>query len=61
MRGEDIEAVVVNYFSDLFSSTHPHGIEHVIATMQPKVSTTMNAEHMQPYTSKEVKQALFYM
>lgn len=50
----DLGKLSVEYFTDLFSNSHSWGIDTILATMQPKVTTSMNDVLLQPYTSNKV-------
>ncbi|KAL0355322.1 UNVERIFIED_CONTAM: putative mitochondrial protein [Sesamum radiatum] len=59
-REYDIQQVILEYFSTMFSSTRPNSgvIDEIVACLEPKVSEAMNEDLLRPFTSEEVKLAL---
>ncbi|KAL3820475.1 hypothetical protein ACJIZ3_006380 [Penstemon smallii] len=62
-RQVEIENVVVDYFSNIFTSNHPSSdeINLVLGAMRSRVSSDDNHHLLQPYTAGEVYQALLSM
>ncbi|XP_042974832.1 uncharacterized protein LOC122306468 [Carya illinoinensis] len=58
---DQVGRVITRYFSDLFTSSSPSGIEDCIKDMPNKVSTAMNELLLQEFTEEEVKNAVFQM
>ena len=56
-----IGVVVENYFNSLFATTNPATIEEVVQHVETVVSPRMNGRLLQPFSSEEVKFALFQM
>ena len=50
-----------DYFQELFTTSNPTTIEPVVENVDRVVTPLMNQQLLQPYTAKEVKQALFQM
>ncbi|KAL3839206.1 hypothetical protein ACJIZ3_023797 [Penstemon smallii] len=59
----EIEKVIVDYFSDIFTSSQPSEFELdlVLRALRSRVSFEDNQYLLQPYTADEVTQALFSM
>ena len=53
--------VAENYFKDLFTSSNPRNMGPVLDVVDRVVIPEMNSTLLQPYTEKEVRQALFHM
>lgn len=58
---DELQKVVVDYFMDLFSSSHPADFEGVLDKVEPRVTAEMNRELGKPYTGEEVAEALKQM
>ena len=56
-----IEEVVVDYYSNLFTSNKLENFTELLDAIQPKVSTNMNEELTRPFIAQEVKVALKQM
>lgn len=41
-KPEDINRVFINYYQDLFATSHPSGIEETIGDVHPRVMAKMN-------------------
>ena len=57
----DIVRVAENYFQNLFTSASSNAMEPVLDMVDKVVTLDMNNTLLLPYTSDEVKQALFHM
>lgn len=59
-KPEDIKRIIEKHFGELFSTSEPSAedINIVLERVQPKVSENMNRRLAQPYTGKEVSEAL---
>ena len=53
--------LVINYYTDLFSSSNPMEFAELLQAMQPKVTTNMNHRLTMDFTSEEVQMALKQM
>ena len=49
------------YFHDLFTSENPTDMESVLDVVEKRFTREMNNSLLQPYTTEEVRQALFQM
>ncbi|KAL0367264.1 UNVERIFIED_CONTAM: putative mitochondrial protein [Sesamum radiatum] len=60
---EGIREVILDYFSNIFSSVEPYDrdLEEVLRTVQPRVTEEMNQPLIQPYSHDEVLSALSFM
>ena len=58
---EQIAQVAESYFQELFSMAHPQNMESVLQAVQRKVTPHMNESLTRPYTTDEVRLALFQM
>ena len=58
---DQITQVVEKYFHDLFTSKNPIDMESVLDVVEKRFTIEMNNSLLQPYTAKEVRQALFQM
>ena len=58
---EQIAQVAESYFQELFSTAHPQNMESVLQSIQRKVTPQMNESLTRPYTTDEVRIALFQM
>lgn len=58
-----IEEVISSYFVDLFSSSKPSPevMDFVCEKVVPRVTESMNAKLLQPFTGEEVQRAVFAM
>jgi hypothetical protein len=54
-----INSIAVDYFHNLFSSSNPDSIDEVIQSVASVVSPDMNDSLMQPFSSEEIRRALF--
>ena len=57
----DMEHIIVQYFSNLFSSSAPLAMDEVLSSVCPRVTLDMNETLCQPYTKLEIETALFQM
>ncbi len=51
----------VKYFEDMITTFEPHMVETSIARVERVVTREMNSKLQHPFTTKEVKQAVFQM
>ncbi|KAK4397886.1 hypothetical protein Sango_1264100 [Sesamum angolense] len=61
VEGTDaIQCVILEYFSNIFSSTRPDGgvIDEIVACLEPKVFEVMDLNMLCSFTKEEIKQAL---
>ncbi|KAL0408322.1 UNVERIFIED_CONTAM: hypothetical protein Sradi_1766600 [Sesamum radiatum] len=60
---EEIQKVIVNYFSSIFTSIQPseEAMEEVIASLGSRVTEDMNNELIRTFTTEEITQALRQM
>ena len=58
---EEIERMTINYFMELFSKSHPSGINGVLEIDNCKVDQEMATFLDLPFTQLEVKEALFHI
>lgn len=60
---KEIATEVCNYFTNLFISTNPSrdSIDDVISGLEPRVIEDMNQMLDKPFTTKEIRRALFQM
>ena len=58
---EQIAQVAESYFQELFSTAHPQNMESVLQAVQKQVTPHMNESLTYPYTTNEVRLALFQM
>ena len=56
-----VSAVLIEYYSKLFTSSNPHDLDHILDGVQPMVTDEMRAELDKPYTSEEVGEAIRQM
>ncbi len=56
-----IAQTAIEYFNHLFTSSNNDALSEVVQNITPVVSPDMNHLLMQPFTAKELKQALFQM
>ena len=56
-----VEEIVVNYYSNLFSSSNPSELTELIEAVEPKVSQDMNNMLTRDFKGAEVKAALNQM
>ena len=54
-----INIIVVDYFHNLFTSSNPDSIDEVVQSVDAVVMQDMNDSLMQPFSSKEIRRALF--
>ena len=57
----DLERIIVQYFSHLFSSSAPLAMDEVLSSVCPRVTANMNEMLCRPYSKLEVETALFQM
>jgi hypothetical protein len=57
----ELERHTVEFFNNLYTSEGTIGIEEVLSHVPCKVTTEMNLSLNEPYSAKEVKEALFQM
>ena len=60
-EGENIEEVARDYFQNLFATSHPTSLEEAFQGVEPKVMEEIYQLLILPYTSLEMKEALFQM
>ncbi|KAF5443558.1 hypothetical protein F2P56_036105, partial [Juglans regia] len=60
-EGHMRDRLIVDFFTDLFTSNPQRHQEEVLASVQQKVTPAMNAELLKPYHADEVKAALQQM
>ena len=58
---DNMGELVINYYTDLFSSSNPMEFAELLQAMQPKVTTEMNHRLTMDFTSEEVWMALKQM
>ncbi|KAL0378315.1 UNVERIFIED_CONTAM: hypothetical protein Sradi_3137000 [Sesamum radiatum] len=60
---EDIQRLILRYFSSIFRSTRPSvdAMEEGVANLESRVTMAMNEELLRPYTSEEIVHALKQM
>ena len=58
---ENVSAMIVDFYTKLFSSSNPSGLESVIQHTKGVVSADMNASLIEDFTSLEVEAALRQM
>lgn len=56
-----LKEIVLNYFGDMFQSRTSKGGQEVIATIDRRVTTDMNAHLKKNFTNEEIKKAFFQM
>ena len=59
--GEEVEDVILKYFTEIYSTTFPTEFEASLGAVDRKVSGTMNAELLKELKEEEVLQALVQM
>ena len=55
---EVVSAMLVDFYSQLFSSSNPHNLDRILSGVQPVVSDDMRADLDKPFSSEEVGQAI---
>ena len=55
---EVVSAMLVNFYSQPFSSSNPHDLDRILSGVQPVVSDEMRADLDKPFSSEEVCQAI---
>jgi hypothetical protein len=60
-RKKEVSKIFVDFYSHLFSSQCPVGIEECLCYLECRVSDDMNQNLLRPFTGEEVKSALFQM
>lgn len=53
--------MVLDYFSEIFSSSNPTEFAAVLDCVPPRITPTMNAQLTRPVSAEEVRCALFQM
>jgi hypothetical protein len=53
--------IIEQYFVDMLTSSNPHRMKEILEAVDQCVSPTMNSSLCTPYTTLEVRQALFQM
>ena len=56
-----VEGIIVDYYSDLFTSSSPTDFTKLIDVVEPKVSRAMNQMLLKDFQESEVKTALKQM
>ena len=56
---EEIKRMARDYFSELFTTSNPMGLEEVMEAVDYKVESKMDSFLNLPFTSMEIKEALF--
>ena len=56
-----MKEIVVGYFQSLFASSNPLAIDEVIQLMDTVVTPSMNLNLLMPFSTEEIKRALFQM
>ena len=59
--GEEVEDVILNYFTEIYSTTFPTEFEASLGAVDRRVSEAMNAELLKEFKEEEVLQALMQM
>ena len=59
MDSDVMESIVVEYFQNLFLSSSPTTINEVIQLVDERITPEMNAALLSPFSSEEVRSALF--
>lgn len=57
-RGEDI---IVDYFTNLFTTSNPQSLNVVTDHIERRVRAEMNSKLLQPFSAEEVRNALAQM
>ncbi|GLT73742.1 hypothetical protein SLA2020_455790 [Shorea laevis] len=57
----ELQTITINYFNNLFSSSHPSNIELVTGCLKPCVLNKDNAFLLQEFTELEISKVLFQM
>ena len=55
---EVVSAMLVDFYSQLFSSSNPHDLDRILSGVQPVVSANMRADLDKPFSSEEVGHAI---
>ena len=58
---DELQRLVVDYFSQLFSTVRPEHVEEVLSVVPNRVTEEMNDMLMQPYSDSEIYEALKMM
>ena len=56
-----VSALLVEYYTKLFTSSNPQDLDHILDGVQFVVTNEMRAELEKPYTSEEVGEAIRQM
>ena len=57
----EMKLLAASYFTNLYGSEEVQGMDHVLRTVQSRVSQTMNEKLIAQFTESEIKLALFQM
>ena len=60
-KDDEMAIVFMEYFKDLFHTSHPHDMEHIFQATEVRVTDEMNASLLKEFTPMEVKMALNQM
>ena len=60
-KAEEIENIICNYFTSLFSAAHNLDMDEVLDRVEPKVTDAMNELLCRLYTGEEVESTLKQM
>ncbi|XP_057444610.1 uncharacterized protein LOC130736850 [Lotus japonicus] len=58
---KDISRVLMDYFTNLFATSHPSGVEEVTSLVAGRLSTAHLTILSEPFSKEEVEEALFQM
>ena len=58
---EDIERVILNYFSSIYSTDHPNSFEASLNAVDQRVTQEMNGELLRTFSEEEIRAALNQM
>ena len=56
-----VQLAILQYFCDLFQTSRPQTINQVVGKMEPKITQEMNNLLLHPFSSAEIREALFQM
>ena len=58
-EGEEVaSAMLVDFYSQLFTSSNPHDLDHILVGVYPMVIEAMRTNLDKPFSSEEVGQAI---